>query len=1850
MVAFVRLFIWPRSADGRDASHVQHSSHMGLPLPQPVTLVLALAAAASASAQNSAGVTAEALARRSCKYRPLPRNLDEGYSTPEGFVRIAETFGVPFAALVSGGHTVSFQASQPLVLGFAVQIPFAAGVQLQVVVKTASTTTECSSTWGAAGHLKQCSMSGLALAVGPVTLTFQTRGLGGVEGSGSGAAACLTLRLDLEMTSQVLADRSRQCPQAELPVAPPQPLPQPSGDSGVSHSTFSASAVGGVVWKTHLPPGPATTLTKLYARITFPSMVYPLRIVMEEMVSPETLETSVQPLCARRCFTGTPIANGQVVQRLLPPGISFMVWILAETSQQPPPSGAICANFDFELAVGPSQAERLGEHFLGPPAWLCEGGAWPVRLEQTGKGEAPLATDPGEGTRATLRSRSFALRDVFDLTRAPTGAPEAAQLSGLHILELKVVDVSIFRLSTHRATVPARPVLLPFRAAQAWQMLANPRQIPASLQAETARIPSAGREFRHSINTVLQPGEYTLVFIMEIALGGLRPCASLLLQLALEPVDGSLPLGASRGACEAPDLGKGMLDMQAMAEPITLASLVDRSRDYSITLPRLPGSAEEGAGDAKGLEIVARSRVNLGSALADPSGPATMLLARVRSPFSVADFQVAFYEAGLLVGQSHLSPDGNGYSAVFGPLVRDAIYEVVLFHVPRRPASPGGPICVSVSVDVTTVVMNPLPVSGREILPLPGTSTCALLGQALPSSLAISYGSAAILEGDFLLPPLGSVHNIQIKAPPGTALFVRASLSSEDAQVRLSEGGSSELQGLVQDQLFLGRIAGSLPLSVSIQVARVFSAASCPQLRLHLVVLQNNDASTCPTGGILGLGGGGQTLEDLGQKLAKALAEQPADAAMLRSVSAVLPYRGETSVSKTPFRVSSPLTELRIELAVEPPWLPLELLLVHEHEDKVWARARTTGQRLAMLLPSLPRGDYQLQLQIWGAGYSLPERCALVFGTAALLQPGGRDTSNYRQEMLDLQELMAVTSFPPKLTPGWSHAADTLLWSQIFAVPAQGDVVTTIVLDQPGLVRLVAEPADILSPRLDGELTQGGLQSMAVTSLVGPGMVTRLSAGTYTLRLRTPNAAVCANCPHDKIPFFVTIGVAAEANTGSACEAATGLGDVGAGVGVTESADSTWLWKRQLTLKNLPQSLKLPITVSHPSVVMIAAWSPFTMHYVRVAFVTEEGLWVGEQRARLSSLEIELPPGSYKMSVEEPAPLFPEPAGCMTVGLAVSMSPFTSLPSAARMQGQASAEQLAASPGLIGPGLGLGARCDGLGALPLPLDTISATGGSGSYGGPIDDAGRLLIRERFLLTDIHDGRKKIFFRIPAGSLLRIAVTSGDAQGVEVVLEDATHTPVAADYNHALGSNGGQVAGYMLKTGGSMWLSFHREHREAAAAGCAAFDFLLQLAPLNDLLYMGDCPGGSTTSLQDLATRVVQSLQASRGLIASADGRVRAESGASTAALDLRLEEATFVEVEIRFNFLLSNVHIRLDDPIQVGGEAAGPDVGASGLASSPLNAQATLQLRLQAGQHRLRLVHEQAFSEKGAGVIGPVMGSAKCSPLQLTVRQTPLRSNKAVVGPDIARPVSFGADVVLQVLMPSGQALQTPLLGGGLAPTASSGPLAGASGSLAFTWSAASLSQAASEGRGQVVQASGAGRLWALPLSFEGGEADGEIWFFLDDKGPGRPWAGGQSDLFSGPRRPWPRGFEAAGSAPSATSGSFMGNLPELSLTSKSQEATAPGGSFFSFWTLCWLALLLMMMLYLHGYRPEVVFRMQSLLERPGLRGSGTSLNEMISMVELGNGSWSFNGLRARREEDCATARKHGQLYGAVDG
>ncbi|OLQ15407.1 hypothetical protein AK812_SmicGene324 [Symbiodinium microadriaticum] len=85
-------------------------------------------------------------------------------------------------------------------------------------------------------------------------------------------------------------------------------------------------------------------------------------------------------------------------------------------------------------------------------------------------------------------------------------------------------------------------------------------------------------------------------------------------------------------------------------------------------------------------------------------------------------------------------------------------------------------------------------------------------------------------------------------------------------------------------------------------------------------------------------------------------------------------------------------------------------------------------------------------------------------------------------------------------------ARDRMLFSEIFAIPAGGASVSEFSLDAPAVLRIVAEPADILAPRMSVEIHQGVpvaplferlAEVMPSSSVVGPGVVFQLQAGVY---------------------------------------------------------------------------------------------------------------------------------------------------------------------------------------------------------------------------------------------------------------------------------------------------------------------------------------------------------------------------------------------------------------------------------------------------------------------------------------------------------------------------------------------------------------------------------------------------------------------------------------------------------------------------------------------------------------------------------------------------------------------------------
>eukprot|EP00913_Durusdinium_trenchii_P003440 g3185.t1 len=626
-----------------------------------------------------------------------------------------------------------------------------------------------------------------------------------------------------------------------------------------------------------------------------------MRILIEELQP--WVAIGEEPQCLRRCFTGTASAYGQVVQRLLPPAMPFAIWILADDHDGSGISGGHCANYDFELNLRPLASQRIAQ-------------------------DSRLARN-----RGVLRQRRFALRDLFDLTRPPErgegeSAAAAGSLGGLHALEIQVTEPSIFRLTTHAPTVPARPMLVPGHREEAWLALAKPQEFP------TRRIPAAGgvargsrgREFRHSISVELAPGDYTLLFVLEMPTGGLRPCASLLVNLLLEP------LGAG-GSCGS-DAGNGILDLQAMAEPVPLSAWRPQPMSFMITLPRPPGTFEEGvtrlcftlavraasvesgvrgpkltaeAGDAQGLQIIARSSMNLGVA-AEGNAPPVVLHAKVTSPFSAADLQVTFYENGQPLGEPQPLPDGRPAEMQCS----GKIESLPVVSVP--PSCRRRTTCVEFNVELAALSLTPPTVQGQFIAPLPGAETCWQQEQ-LPNILRVREGEPTLLEGQYQLPSSGS-HTIQVVS--ASHVLLRATVTSADADVRV---GQERLIGLTEDHFF--HFGPPLSIALRTDVGDADVERVCPTLRLQLVALPQSSAAECQTSG---------SLQALGRSFTEALVEQPSESASLRRLATLLEPTDEAAT--VPFRVASVSAELRIELSLEAPWLPLEMVLLREGQQE----------------------------------------------------------------------------------------------------------------------------------------------------------------------------------------------------------------------------------------------------------------------------------------------------------------------------------------------------------------------------------------------------------------------------------------------------------------------------------------------------------------------------------------------------------------------------------------------------------------------------------------------------------------------------------------------------------------------------------------------------------------------------------------------------------------------------------------------------------------------------------------------------------------------------------------------------
>ncbi|CAD7956662.1 unnamed protein product [Amoebophrya sp. A120] len=661
---------------------------------------------------------------------------------------------------------------------------------------------------------------------------------------------------------------------------------------------------------------------------------------------------------------------------------------------------------------------------------------------------------------------------------------------------------------------------------------------------------------------------------------------------------------------------------------------------------------------------------------------------------------------------------------------------------------------------------------------------------------------------------------------------------------------------------------------------------------------------------------------------------------------------------REPFMVNSPQgVRVRFELSLDPPMVPIELVIEDANGLEYGRASRKRGRRLLFTSNALPEGTYYLILSLPPVADRLrkpPDGFPDAIATGAycidttlmiVAEPGG-PTDSWRQELLAYPELFAVEKL--NHYPVHLHSEFTeMVLSVPLRVKHSGSSLT--IRKSAGrkvALRMQSEPLNLKYGKLmlEDPVTQE-------TKSLSPSGFLLLDTSANEVMLKflyncSPGANDCG-----EQPFLLTLAMANElesvAGTGVAPLQQTikaAAGPLSGGLpssrnllGCTQSAANSAeepsvflrdLWQpevarqvrdlafnpnqKQTIAANLPICLtktfvKQPdaavnndpvlgtttvrafdVQVPGPSAIKLTYWaSDLAQASVKVGLVTIEGVWMAEQRGSFMGLSLELPgPAIYTIRVA----LTEMPHESNSFGTTVEdaflghfliqtvplgdelrydrLEDDANLFSQQRQQN----EQLQKFPVVdvsAARDLRPRSKCQFSGGTTLlPMDFFSAHGGSEVFHGPVRAAhfpAPQLYHAEVLLTDVHDGRKKVFLELPddlqAGQFFTYNGGSSTS-GLGGIFSSSNTAGSSSNppYTYQLkfggdfpagSSCGGQQVGFRLESNGlpvvplwsskdskvysnlqpkqKLWLVFHREHRVRGVSACQRFHFFLALS-------------------------------------------------------------------------------------------------------------------------------------------------------------------------------------------------------------------------------------------------------------------------------------------------------------------------------------------------------------------------------------------------------------------------------------
>ncbi|KAL8447304.1 hypothetical protein Emed_004515 [Eimeria media] len=1571
-----------------------------------------------------------------CKYHPLPSSLNSfGFLNNSGELMINDVFGLPgiseyeeqiigffIPESVEGGRSVlslsvdvhrdnfvEFKHLElykhkrneppPIVFKHASTDAAALAARRRNAIQTATIIEGAGGTKTRAvlsAPLTDANKDSLFYIVIGISPSAGRSSLGLPEDASRHLLPCHALRVDLALVpySRMQVHVPSSCPSSSfLPVVPPELTLDDGGLTFASspEKPFVLNFAGQDTWppfsrsvfQTAIRvPARLHRFVRFFMRISFRFISGPFQLMLELFEEDSPPDASVSaPVCALGCLGGTPTFNGQLFDHAMPTGFIYKIWILAGDPMYFEDHSTQCMEFDFEYSV--KFESRMTPFEVTAHSWMCPFARLPGLIVQLKQDTEDTIMSDEFGV---VKMHSIDLRDWF-------GFPPDELDSMTHNIRLILQQPSTLRVVALQEKLEIK--LHVVDVSRPDQKLCTPKDSPKSLLT--------------SIHCQLPAGEYAVTFKASYPLGGIPPCDGFFARIAVRPIS-YLQEGfscARNGELLPPLVFGELTPTSPQTLPQTYLNLgniktLDDGENFVPYLLEVPAPHTESS----------LHKVGGGSFEVSGGTHETFLQLAALADYTALDLLAVVKKEGS-ADPVHLLAFAQKYQHFVGPLEAGR-YELELLALNAQTADPSK----------AEKHCTPLALDAR-LQRLPVTEDAQFL---LDTKFGVPASGHHFLT---LSVPRRSLLKLSVTAPQGSAPHM----------VVYPEGQPANVLAEAYGDLFMeADSAGRYVIRFTFVPPR--DSAGCPTARFHFVATPISLVPVCPWAR------GSQQLTAMQlRQAAKAAFDVTFDASMLLpkqlgsdGVEVSRPHDIWLSPSlqpEFPFTAPGASSSLRVEVALQPAWLPLRLELHRKDEMGLRRTAHAVSEytegRILLLTRDLPGGDYVLKFVIYDQ---------LGENNSALLNA-------VRAELLEVPDLLPVEPPPKSLnTRGWLSNPDVPIFAtSVFSFPTtmgqqqpetrlipatQGSARSSLHVSKPTVLRVAAEPAIASNAQLTLRIFPEGVVASNTASsstdiipspLPSTGsiaeakdnnLVTLLQPGSYLLAFEGAE------------PFLTTIGLMSidalrsalpgppgTPSSGPACSTSLPSISLPSPLPATFESEDYFFSVDFSSVNASGDLLSVPLHLASPAVVYAEVGSNFVVDFVRVGIEVVEGLWLGEQRGRQNSLKLLLDEGQHSLRVRLENDLAENKTlrDAILNGAQASRCLHFSL--------HVSAHSLTSGDARHGNPV---EECSAFGAVPLPTDLNTTNGGSGTLGGPLDNEGRIVLRSKAVLHSGAASQHRIAIDTQGKDLLlKIGTFLEDqSRSVSISLQDSLSQAVNALYDWTLGgghheriyrlqpSNAGSVFHLVLSGDGD---------------GCLLFDLFIQSIPYSGLDQMSNCstfgrPAVSTAEFfKPAVVGAAASLSSARPgdsaspqqvlsplqpLLQGQDGFLK--------TIEFEVSEPSFVLAEVGFNFMVSHVEMDLvtpdsDHPIAMG------ELDFLHTVDHPINARQWIATHLDPGRFVLRVADDHFPLQF-------IHHAERCFPFHFffhihALNDRGLQPSVIALHPDPSVPIKSGQDLLL---------------------------------------------------------------------------------------------------------------------------------------------------------------------------------------------------------------------------------------------